>query len=149
MLYDLTNIVGLQSFKTKVGMLIDNKDKVVELTVKRKRRSLNQNSYLHLILTWFAIEYGDTLEYVKQDIFKKNVNPQIFKSERVNFKTGEVREHWRSSADLNTKEMTVAIERFRNYASKEAGIYLPEANEDKFLQHIEIEASKYENLIYV
>ena len=43
----------------------------------------------------------------------------------------------RSSANLDTKEMTTAIERFRNYASKEAGIYLPSPEDLSQLQEIE------------
>jgi len=42
--------------------------------------------------------------------------------------------------------MTTAIERFRNYASKEAGIYLPEAGEIAMLQQIEHEVKNNQYL---
>jgi len=34
--------------------------------------------------------------------------------------------------------MTLAINRFRDYSSKEAGIYLPEPNDLVFMQQIEV-----------
>lgn len=40
---------------------------------------------------------------------------------------------------LTTAEMTTAIERFRNWSSAEAGVYLPSPDEQAFLQSIEIE----------
>jgi hypothetical protein len=44
-------------------------------------------------------------------------------------------EFLRSTAELTTAEMTTAIERFRNWSSAVAGIYLPSANEQEFLIH--------------
>ena len=94
------------------------------------------------------MEYGETPEYVKQDIFKKLVNPQIFLTEYVNYKTGEVREAWRSTADLNTKEMTTAIDNFRDYASKEAGIYLPTPDDLISLNEIERQVNNLQGRYY-
>ena len=116
-----------------------------ELSVKRERRTDSQNRYLHLILSYFALEYGETLEYVKLEFFKKLLNPDIFKTERTNPKTGEVREEWRSSADIDTKEMATAIDRFKNWCSKESGIYIPTPGEKEFLDHVQnqIELQKH------
>ena len=80
---------------------------LVELREVRKQRTYSQNRYLHLILSVFALEMGETLEYVKQDVFKKIVNPDIFKQEYYN-KKGEYRIHWKSTMDLDTSEMTKA-----------------------------------------
>ena len=112
---------------------------LVELKQIKPPRTPNQNRYLHLILGWFAIEYGETLEHVKQEFFKKEVNAEIFKTERTNKKTGEVRLDWKSTADLDTKELTEAIDRFRTWSSKTAGIYLPSANEESYLKQIIVE----------
>ena len=79
---------------------------------------------------------------------KKIVNPQIFKTEFANRKTGEIREEWRSTADLNTKEMSIAIDNFRDYASREWGIYLPQANEVVYLQEIEKQIKNLEGRYY-
>ncbi len=45
----------------------------VELRKIREKRTLSQNNYLHLILGWFGLEIGYTLQEVKQDIFKRNI----------------------------------------------------------------------------
>ncbi|MEC4051129.1 hypothetical protein OX284_016965, partial [Flavobacterium sp. SUN046] len=108
-----------------------------ELKEKKPKRSISQNNYLHLILSWYALEYGETLEYVKQEVFKKQINKDIFEYEYINKKTGEIRTEYKSTANLDTGQMTTAINRFRNYASKEAGIYLPEPKDLSELQYIE------------
>lgn len=118
----------------------------IEIKIILPIRSNQQNRYMHLIFAWFAIEYGETTEYVKQVIFKRDVNQEIFKREYVNRKTGEVREDWRSTADLDSKELTIAIERFRNWSSK-GGIYLPAPNEQEYLKHIQIEIDRNKEYI--
>lgn len=97
---------------------------------------------MHVLFGFFAAEYGETMDYIKQEMFKKIVNPEIFKTEYANKVTGEVRVAWRSTSDLDTGELTIAIDRFRDYASKEAGIYLPEPNEEDFLKSCEIEIER-------
>ena len=114
-----------------------SKGKTFELKEKKPKRSISQNNYLHLILSWYALEYGETLEYIKQEVFKKQINKEIFEYEYINKKTGEIRTEYKSTANLDTGQMTTAIDRFRNYASKEAGIYLPEPKDLSELQHIE------------
>ena len=118
-----------------------------ELTEKKELRSLRQNRYLHLILSWFALEYGETAEYIKQEIFKKQVNKEIFISEYANRQTGEMRTSWKSTKDLDTGQLTTAIDRFRNYASKEAGIYLPEPTDMIYLREIENQIENYKEYI--
>lgn len=135
--YNGSKSIDQQRAKERLNYLIE-KEKIFELTEKKKTRSISQNSYLHLILSYWAIDYGETLEYVKLEHFKKLVNPDIFKTERVNRKTGEIREAWKSSAELNTKEMTTAIDRFLIYASKEAGVYLPQPSDLNYIDEIKI-----------
>ena len=121
-----------------------------ELKAKHDKRSISQNSYLHLILTWFGLETGYTLEEVKQDIFKKHVNPTLFYEGEFEGKIGGlIIERWRSSASLDTAEMTLAIDRFRDFASKELGIYLPEPKDLAILQKMENEISKHSNKVYL
>ena len=140
MYFDLTTETGVKSLLTRVQFLIDKKKKV-ELTEKREKRTLSQNSYLHLIISWFCIETGNTLEFVKQEYFKRLCNSDIFLFERDDDYLGKV-VIIRSSRDIDTKQMTIAIDRFRNWSSSEAGVYLPEANEDKFLEHIQEEMNR-------
>lgn len=137
MLYNGQKEFDCQRAIERLNFFIKN-DKVFELTEKKTKRTLSQNRYLHLILSLYALEYGETLDYIKQEVFKKQVNKQIFQYERVNTKTGEIRIDYRSTTKLNTKELTVAIDRFRDYAAKEAGIYLPEPKDLNYLKEIEI-----------
>jgi len=126
-----------------------SKNAKIEVLEKRKNRTYSQNNYLHLILGWFALEYGDTMEEIKQEIFKKIVNPDLFEVEFINYKTGEVRMRWRSTSELNTVEMSTAIERFRNYSVNRFNLYLPEPKDIAHLETIENELEKYHNKIYL
>ena len=77
-----------------------------------------------MILGYFACETGNTLEWVKQQYYKKLVNPSIFIRERDDKYLGRIK-ILRSSADLDSAEMSTSITRFRNWASAEAEyIYL-------------------------
>jgi hypothetical protein len=122
------------------------KGNFIELKKILPKRTNLQNAYLHLILGWFAIEYGETIEFVKVEFFKKLCNPELFIIDRINPKTGEIRKDLRSSTDLDTRELTTAIERFGNWAAS-VEIYLPAPNEDKFLKHIECEIERYKEYI--
>ncbi|MCL1936853.1 MAG: hypothetical protein FWF52_00450 [Candidatus Azobacteroides sp.] len=139
MKFNLTNEIDVIRFRTKVEYHINKKTRNVELTEKR---TLKQNNYLHLLLAWFAIESGNTMEYVKLNYYKKLANPDLFITEKNDKYLGRV-QVIRSSSDLSTSEMTASIDRFRNWSSMEAGIYLPAANEDNILSYIQEEIEKY------
>lgn len=140
MLYNLSNILDKERFKRRSNDLY-RKGVVVELTEKKAKRSRSQNSYLHLIIGWYAMETGNTLEYVKRVYFKKLCNPSLFVRHKADKYLGEENEY-RSSANLTTAEMTQAIDRFRNWSASECGIYLPSPNEEDFLQSIEVEMNR-------
>jgi hypothetical protein len=146
MILDAKKEFDVERARTRLEKLIENKSKF-ELTEKKPVRSVSQNAYLHLIIGWFAIEYGETIDYVKRMIFKKLVNPKIFIFERENTKTKEKRKELRSSADLDSAEMTTAIDRFRDYSSKEFGVYLPEAGEMDFLNEIKTQIENNKNYL--
>lgn len=146
MIYDLTNPLDAQNARTRLGMLI-RRGSVVELTEKKPKRSLSQNSYLHLILGYFASQTGNTLEWVKQQYYKKLCNPDIFIGEREDQFLGRVR-YVRSSADLRTDEMRLSIDRFRNWSADEAGIYLPEATSEAELAALQVEVERYRTYLY-
>lgn len=137
MIYDLCNPYDREKFKRRVNALYQRQN-VVELSEHKPRRTTPQNSYLHLLLGMFAMETGNTLEFVKQEYFKRLVNPDLFVEHRYDKYLGEI-EVLRSSRDLDTGDMTTAIERFRNWSASEADIYLPAPNEQEFLDSIERE----------
>jgi|GEM_PF-219212 len=132
----------------RIKHLLDKNAKI-EVLEKKKNRTYSQNNYLHLILGWYALEYGETLEYVKQIIFKQKVNENIFKTEFINYQTGEVRDRIKSTAELNTEEMSAATERFRNYSIKTLNLYLPEPKDVIHLEEIENQLEQHHNKIYL
>ena len=91
----------------------------VEVKEKKHQRSLAQNRYLHTILAYFASEFG----YGKKIVYL------------------------RSTRDLNTGEMTTAIDRWRNWCSSEAGLYIPEPNEYDALMEAEKQIALYEKYL--
>jgi hypothetical protein len=121
MLYNSENPVDVQNAITKLKYFIDKKV-IFELTEKRKKRSYSQNNYQHLLFSWFALQTGYTAEEVKQEIYKKIVNSNIFYEGEF----GELVkiERWRSTSDLDTSETTTAINRFRDYSSQEIEIQI-------------------------
>ena len=140
MKYNLSIRTDQERFKRRCNELYQA-GKIVDLTVK-ETRSLQINKYLHLVLTWFAMETGYSMEFVKVEYFKKLLSPDIFCTEVPCKFTGQVLIEIRSSADCNNTEISTAIERFRNWSMETAHIYMPEPNEHEFLQQIEIEASR-------
>ena len=148
MIFDTSKKNQAQKFKERANFLY-KKGAKIEIVEKSRTRSISQNNYLHLILGWFALEYGETLEYTKQIIFKQWVNPEIFKTEFVNHKTGEFREEWKSTKHLTKDEMTTAIDRFRAYSVKNMNLYLPEPNDLALLEEIENQLEEYSNKIYL
>lgn len=146
MIYDAKNPLHQKQAIEKLNYFI-SKEKRFELKAKHDKRSISQNSYLHLILSLFGVETGYTLEEVKQEIFKKHVNSSLFYDGEMKGIVNVSR--WRSTADLDTAEMTLAIDRFRDFASQELGIYLPEPNDLVLLQEIENELSKNKNKQYL
>ena len=89
------------------------------------KRSLSQNNYLHLILSYFALELGYSLSYVKLNLFKCKWNRKMFVIKKVSPITGEQFTDIRSTADLDKEEMTKAITIFIEKAALEANIRLP------------------------
>lgn len=142
MIFNLNNQYEKESFKVYANKLY-GEGAVIEIKKKHPNRTLAQNSYLHLLLGYFASEYGCSLDEVKIDFYKRICNKELFEKTGVNKKGVDVI-YLRSSKDLSSSEISLSIERFRNWATSVAGIYLPAANEHQMLLYAqqEIERSK-------
>lgn len=140
MIYNLSSPLDKANFLLRAKKLAES-GIIVDLTEKKPRRSLPQNKYLHVILAYFGAQTGNTLEWVKQQYYKKLVNPDLFIREKEDKYLGRIKV-LRSSADLDTAEMSLSIERFRNWAAQEAGIYIPSADETILIQQMEIEIER-------
>lgn len=134
MIYELKNSIEAKSFlawaekAAREGWVVESKRKFAS-------RSISQNAYLHLILGWFASQYGCSMEEAKLDYFKKLVNPNLFAITKIN-RFGKQITTYKSSKHLDSAQTTLAIERFRNWSAQEGGIYLPSPNEEAELLFI-------------
>lgn len=90
----------------------------IELKKIAKRRTLNQNSYLHAILTLYATEWGWSMEEAKTYI--KRTLKYTYEKNGEEFLT--------STSLMNTKELTEFIDKFRNLSAHQ-GFYVPSSDE--------------------
>ena len=103
---------------------------VVELKKIHPKRSINQNSYLHVCISIFAIEKGYTQKEMKKLLKEQCSFMQYEKNGHIFLK---------DSSDLNSKELTDWIEWIRNKAAMEE-IYISTPDE-YFRDWVEIEKS--------
>ncbi len=133
MKYDLSNAVDLNRFETRVLSLKSNK-KRIELKEVKEKRSIKQNSYLHVVLSLYGICFGYTLQESKTDL--KRWYGLIYEKDG--------KKYLKSTRELDSKELTDFIEFIREKAAQE-GQYIPTADEylqDQFRIDKEIEQNK-------
>lgn len=140
MRYDGSNPLHAQQARTRLEKMICE-GRIFDLTEKKPQRTRQANAYLHVILSYFASQTGNTLEWVKREYYKILVNPTTFIRERDDPWLGRVK-YLRSSVDLDTGEMALTIDRFRNWSASEAGIYLPSPDENRLLELAEMEIER-------
>ena len=135
MMYNTNNPLEVQNLRLKIEKLIE-KHSMVEV-VEKKAKTLQQLKYLHTILAYFGLQTGNTLDEVKTCYFKRIVNKDLFVRKKHDNILGTDREYLISTAKLTKEELSEAIERFRNWSSNVAGIYIPSSEEYISLLHIE------------
>lgn len=142
MIYNLSNPYDVERFKGWADKMIAER-KVVEAKRKDENRTIKQNSYLHLIISYFATQYGCGADEAKIDFYKRRCNRDLFERWRRN-RRGDPVPYLRSSADLTKEEMTLSIDRFRNWSSSVAGIYLPSPEDGEMMIYMmqEVERNK-------
>lgn len=145
MKYDGSNPLHVHQARAKFEKLIKER-KVFELTEKKPQRSIQANKYLHVCLAYFGCQIGETMEYVKRNYYKILCNKETFVREREDQFLGKIK-YLRSSADLDSAEMSLTIERFRDFASSEAGVYIPSADEERLIQLMEIDIEQNKSYI--
>jgi hypothetical protein len=139
--YDLSKPMRIAQFEKRIKALMA-KNCFVELR-EITIRSLSQNNYLHLILSFYGLEFGYSLNYVKRNIFKALINPTMFIVEKVNEKNGEVYKDLLSTSEISKTDMIIAIDRFKNH-SAQGGLVLPDPSNLIYLRDIaeEIDMAK-------
>lgn len=137
MLYDLKDILEANDFKIKCRQLVEQR-KQVELIVKQKKRSIPLNSFLHVVISLFAINFGYTLDEAKT-LLKRMCNFMIYEKNGQKF--------LRRTRDLDNIECSTFLEWIRNYSANQ-GHYIPNADEYKKNNFaIDKEISKHKNYL--
>lgn len=110
------------------------------------QRTPQQGKYFFILRDYFASQYGITRKEVEDDIIKKECNPDIFIRVATD-KEGNFKEYLRKTNTLTTKEMGIAIDRFKYIAATKYGIILPDA--DKQYDLLECEKEIENNTQYL
>ncbi len=99
----------------------------IEMKKYYPKRTNPQNRLLHLALSYFAHCYGCTITEAKEVYLKQYACRETFLVD-ITDKNGEKAKYFRSTADLNTVEMSNVINNFLAYASCN-GIEMPKPND--------------------
>lgn len=156
--YDLSIKEDRRRFILRANKLLEKQRTNISLK-DESNRTLNQNSYIHVLCRIMASDTGTTEAYAKEVYFKEMANKDIFVRVTKDTLTGQMVKTTRSTCDLNISEMRRAITNFRNWAA-EQGYFLPDAiinddgtmtfasdaDRDAFHQ-AQIETSKLENYL--
>ena len=126
MKYDLTVKEDRAHFVRYANRMLQKQRTCVSL-YDESGRTLNQNSYIHVLCRILAQDIGVSEEYAKQVYFKDLANHDIFFTATKDEITGGLVTYIRSTADLKIPEMRKAISNFLSWAA-ENKYYLPEAN---------------------
>lgn len=120
MLLDLSNSYDVSKAHAYLAKLVENGEKC-EIKKVVKQRTVRQNAYLHVCLGFFCSETGYTIEEAKE-LFSFQL-PELLRYEKngMNFR--------RSTADLDTKEMNILIDKIREMALEQLGLYIPTSEE--------------------
>ena len=137
MIYDTTNIVQSNDLKLKVKEYI-SKGYTVELKRKIKRRSIPLNSFLHVVISIFAIEYGYSLDEAKT-LLKRKCSFMVYEKNGMKF--------LKKTSKLDNLECSKFVDFIRNYASQQ-GLYILDAEEYKLKQfEIDKEINKHKEYL--
>ena len=123
--YDLSLKEDRRKFILRANSLLKNKRNNVALQ-DESSRTLNQNSYIHVLCRIMALETGVTEDYAKQVYFKRFANSNLFIHTTKDAVTNKMIVVSKSIAELSITEMRKAIDNFLKWAA-ENGYYLPEA----------------------
>jgi hypothetical protein len=106
----------------------------IELKKIQRPRTLQQNKYLHVCISVFAIETGYTLDEAKT-LLKRECGFMVYEKRGQKF--------LKNTSDMDTKELTDFIEWIRNYAGAN-NIYI-QSSEDYLRNWEEIEHTIEQN----
>jgi len=117
---DLANSFDQSRAKAYLDKLIKTGAKC-EIKKINEQRTIRQNSYLHCCLGLFCAETGYTIEEAKELYSHQLPELMRYNKNGISFR--------RSTADLDSKEMTVLIDKIRDMSLNEIGLYIPSSEE--------------------
>ena len=138
-LYDTSNPLDKANFVLRAKKLAES-GKIVELAEKKPKRTLSQNNFLWLCLSYWGCQTGYTKE--EAETIYKNVNRELYYTHKVI--AGVEIEYIRHTYELDTAEMTASIEKWRNWAAMNDAcpVYIPSPEDYQLIQQMEVEISK-------
>lgn len=123
--YDLTSKEDRCRFIKRANKLLKDQRNNVSL-IDESNRTLNQNSYIHVLCRILAADTGVTESYAKQVYFKTLANPDIFVTTTKDAISNKIVSITKSTKDITITEMRKAITSFIDWAA-DNGYVLPEA----------------------
>ena len=121
---DLSNPLEVKQAETYLTKLIEGKAKI-ELKKIPLKRSLKINSYLHICITLYALEFGYSL-YEAKTFLKRQCGFMVYEKKGLKY--------LKQTSKLDNAECSKFVEWIRNYASQN-GCYIPDAEEYKENQY--------------
>jgi hypothetical protein len=121
MIFKLSNKFDAERARAYLSKLIA-RGGTAELTEKRPARTLDQNALFHV---WIAV-FADFAGYESKADCKRDIKRVILgQREYVNRLTGEIERTDYETHLMDTKQMSVLMDRFKSWALSEQGCYLP------------------------
>ncbi len=131
MKYDLEKTYDCSKAMEYLKKLIEDGSKA-ELKKIYPKRSTSQNSYLHVLFTLWGLEFGYTIDEAK-DLVKDELG---YTYENVSNKLynklspfSRVPLHRKKTSAMDSKELTIFIDKFRDWSAQTCGLYLPSSEE--------------------
>jgi hypothetical protein len=127
MKFNFKNSYDISKANQLLKQLIESK-KRIEIVEFKEKRSGNQNRYLHVLLTYFSNESGNSMDETKQLL--KGMAGLTYQKEGFTI--------YKSTTDLDTKECSDFCEFIRSKYQEQFNGYLP-TPEEYYSNQFEIE----------
>ena len=125
MIYTLSSTFDIERAKTYFAKLIE-KSAVIELCEVRRKRTINQNSLFHAWIKCFADHIGEiSFEDCKRDVKRAILGMHCC----TNRFTGVLQFDDYRTSQMDTKELSEFMNKFKVWAHTEYGCYLPSPDE--------------------
>ena len=123
MRYDLLKSYDRQKVHEYLDKLIKQEAKV-ELKKIHPKRSTSANAYLHVLFTLWGQEFGYLMDEAKREV--KTGLGYVYEKDRTygSFK-GVPERHYYKTSEMDSKQLTVFIDKFRDWSAQTCDLYLP------------------------